>query len=928
MRVMGKLKLTLTALAGSVLCLVAVAVVHPPKAHAFIWPPGNLYGFRMPVPVYNYLDSCDAGAYTPAFQQWISIAGQPTNQSITVPYGTSTIWLDFNWNGAVCKRSSGSAIQSSLQVVGANTPGANGIVGAQLGLVFGFNAPVGTYSETHQTFTYSPPGGFTRSGTYIITLATKSINQFPGGFICVENSPAPHRTNSLSNFAPCNLTFPSFPITVIVQPRPPIGQIQEVSCNQIVGYAFDPQAPSQPIRVSITIDGNLVANQILANINRPDVQNYWAPRGYPTIGPFHGFAWPDNPVQQATMNRFRDTGSHLVQVWAVGTTGAISYLGAARYGPCYNAACSIRQLTPAVKGQSFGMSVTFTNNGAYPWQPSQPPTNTYGTRIGFRNDPGDYNPINWRPVNVTSSSPPIASVDSSNTRFLLSQPVPVGSSVTINFTATAPNSVGNYRMDLMALIENHFWFGQKCGWNVTVYGPFVLVPQVLGVDLLPTDENPSSTKLRTNVTAIGTPAAGVLAKATRTIYWKRGGLTGVLGAPFVTTTKFKTLPFSDTTTAAPPGGWQAGDQVCGRITVDPGSGLADANGNILTWPGPNPPKSPGPPASDPAPGNPEICITIVNEPYVSVFGNDVFAGGDFNPYPPATGTCANPNQSAKLLGFYDSVQFKGAGVQFAAAALGTIDQFASASLRTSNPQPPKGLTFANTGGTYGVDFGGGKCITNFYGNPPAAQTYPGGTDVSSLVGSLGIGSPGSHVVVYVDGDAKISGNITLNSGPWASPNDIPTFNLIAKGNILIKHSVTQLDGIYIAQPPTIPAGAADTMANGGQIYTCVDDSFSLFSLSALYSNCNQQLVVNGAFISKATKLQRTYCSLRYSKPGAAEYSNPAPAVAGDCPAGSYGHAAEVFNYSPETYVGLPPGASGSTSSLGKYDYITSLPPVL
>jgi hypothetical protein len=89
------------------------------------------------------------------------------------------------------------------------------------------------------------------------------------------------------------------------------------------------------------------------------------------------------------------------------------------------------------------------------------------------------------------------------------------------------------------------------------------------------------------------------------------------------------------------------------------------------------------------------------------------------------------------------------------------------------------------------------------------------------------------------------------------------------------------------------------------------------------------LVVNGAFVAQHVQLQRTFGSLRNSVSGetpqsaahACEVGSTGTANRGDC-------AAEIFNFSPEMYLAQPPFMPSGGPASSKYDYITSLSPVL
>ncbi|MDB5168694.1 MAG: hypothetical protein JWO41_50 [Candidatus Saccharibacteria bacterium] len=306
---------------------------------------------------------------------------------------------------------------------------------------------------------------------------------------------------------------------------------------------------------------------------------------------------------------------------------------------------------------------------------------------------------------------------------------------------------------------------------------------------------------------------------------------------------------------------------------------------------------------------------ITNEPYAQFFGADVSAGGKFAS---ATGDCSTGvTAKSSVLGFLKpspTSPARGTSSQFAALSLQTVSGFASASLRSSVPTAPNGLTFANTPalGNFNKDW----CVHNYFADKPAAtETAPvasDGTHIYGLTGPTTLAglnlNPDANIAIYVNGDLTITGGITFSTS-WADVADAPTLYIIVKGNIKIDPAVSRLDGVYISQN-----GAIDTCSISG------GDRYSL---------CNNQLTINGAFIAQDVKLNRTWASIRNSVAG------EVPGVTGDCSANGagaaprgYSCAAEVFNFSPEAFLGQPAIQSKSGPSSGKFDYITSLSPVL
>jgi hypothetical protein len=300
----------------------------------------------------------------------------------------------------------------------------------------------------------------------------------------------------------------------------------------------------------------------------------------------------------------------------------------------------------------------------------------------------------------------------------------------------------------------------------------------------------------------------------------------------------------------------------------------------------------------------QACVTVYSKPYVKVYGGDVEAGASFVPC-----GAALPANRGSLQAFNRGAAqgYAGSGAEGVAMAYRAITEFVSADMRGAAPRVPIGLTFANNnpaGAPYGGNFGAGSCITDYWRlstslgaviNNPGAGSFP--------VGARNLGA-GAKEDIFVDGDAIITGNIVY-TGSWTlnlTTNTIPSFRLIVRnGNIYIRDTVTQLDGLYVAIP------RAD--GSKGQIYTC-----SLVAAppneQQVASGCKLQLRVNGAFISQGVKLLRTPNSLNN-------------ATASEASAGS--RAGEIFTYVPEVWLAIPqfrfPGSAD-------YDSMASLPPVL
>jgi hypothetical protein len=304
------------------------------------------------------------------------------------------------------------------------------------------------------------------------------------------------------------------------------------------------------------------------------------------------------------------------------------------------------------------------------------------------------------------------------------------------------------------------------------------------------------------------------------------------------------------------------------------------------------------------------CATVVAKPTVGINGGDAITGQAFA----SGGSCALNSGSLASIATWNTnaTPYVGGGTTLAAYAPGRITGFATAKVTPrAGATPPRALAYANTSGT-GEDYGGGflsnSCTPDYTSLMPpeaASNGLVAGTIGSALSGSYSmastaIASPivisqGTVKVVYINGNLIIGSNINYaNRGGWTTTTDIPGVKFIVRGNIYINSNVTNLDGIYIAQP---------TNATTGNIYTCTTGA-SPIAQSAInyFDTCNTQLTVNGVFIAKKIHFLRTYGS------------------------SSQGRNAEQFNYLPELWLAKWPADATGTAS--PYDSISGLPPVL
>lgn len=299
-------------------------------------------------------------------------------------------------------------------------------------------------------------------------------------------------------------------------------------------------------------------------------------------------------------------------------------------------------------------------------------------------------------------------------------------------------------------------------------------------------------------------------------------------------------------------------------------------------------------------------ITVAAKPYLRVYGGDVLAGSGF-------GSACTPTDNAEILAF-NSGSGIGAGAQYGVQSIGSITEFGSALTRNQPPEPDIGLTFANTGGGFGGNFGVENiCAKDYFSDVSGSNVHNPGATIGGAATVPGTSSAdtydsvdnGRRVILKRDGDVVINGNIAYaGDGSWTDISQIPSLYLIVRGNIYIARGVTRLDGVFIAQP------TEDDPDTTGRIYTCTQNDGDPINADNLYDRCRTKLTISGAFVAKQVKFLRTRGTLRNS-------TNIE--TSGSC------NCAEVFVYSPELWL-INPGLT--PIDLNPYDSITSLPPVL
>ena len=343
------------------------------------------------------------------------------------------------------------------------------------------------------------------------------------------------------------------------------------------------------------------------------------------------------------------------------------------------------------------------------------------------------------------------------------------------------------------------------------------------------------------------------------------------------------------------------------------------------------------------------------KPYFKAYGADTFSGGWFN----AEAIACDPNgqyyQAPVLSGatnYYKggvmafatadsgsgSWVRKGASSEFAAISLGLIEgSNASQYGYYSHPSGGyKDLNFANFSSTSINNWWGGlfagsapqaHCVPDYFSTKQNSSTIDksissGSVDVANLEskqylitpsGILTINASGpidanKRTTVFVDGNVFINSNITYANRSTYTADTAPKLTLVVRGSVYIAPDVSQLDGLYIAQPKT--SGANPDTADTGVIWTCHTNDTNAPTDAFISLACRNKLTVNGAFIAKQVNLLR---------------ANGDVAAAANGEASSSGNIAEVFNFTPEMITGG--SFFNQPSSTSKIQSLISLPPV-
>lgn len=534
------------------------------------------------------------------------------------------------------------------------------------------------------------------------------------------------------------------------------------------------------------------------------------------------------------------------------------------------------------------------------------------------------------------------------------------------FELNAPDDINVHNLSMHPDYWGRFAIGPVCSANVDTHKRYDFAASASSS--LNDNENPTSITFNTGISQQGVAVDGT---TTRSFFQLRNGgrspLSGYNGTqgPNPHSGSFGNASYTDNYGIAS-GSFVTGDRWCVEIVLDRGHGWRGPGNNYYN-------ESPASANNcDPAAG--PLPTPVTSNPYIRAYSSDIAAGGGFGTScgrnTPASGILAYIRPVAEHVPYDPGNPVRtnksGSGGQLAALALGQIKGFTSASIRNGEPNGPKGLTFGHDSSAPngsnepflgGNMSGDGWCLPDFYNETQftddsgkiqekdSGPTSPGPMNLMTRTNgqqTIKRLSPGAKLrilgsnnydrkhTVFVDGDVYIDGNIMYRTDYSGGSASIPSFTLVVRGDIFIDHGVSQIDGLYIAQPHDAnnDGDYNDSGDRKGRIFTCSRSNTAVAAGADMYNYCGaaqtepncsatgapaRQLTVNGSFVAQRVILNRTSHSLRCS-----QYLEQAGAT----------RAAEVFNFSQEVYLSPPIFRPTGTSTSGDYDYISILAPIL
>lgn len=750
----------------------------------------------MPSYVEAYLLDCGGTNGAVAQTGWVSLRGNPTVTVVEVNnYTTTTIDLQYNVAGIVCRANAKGGIVSTTNGIIATTPSNLNIAG--LSSTYTYGNSNGDYTLGDPIlFTYTSPTPFTVSTDISVAINEKRINTYSVNprNRCVTNPGDVNIRAPLSNidFAACRSSAtPVFTLRVNVPPpgNPPQGTIDIATCDTWSGWAFDRDRSSDSIAVHIYLNapagtpGAVFVGEFMTSVNRSDVNATFGISGN------HGF---EIPVPAAYKNSAATVYAYAIGLDTAGNRDGINaYLGTRSYDPCPVApqtSCNVTGFS-VVAGGSGAASVTIRHNG-----PALAPTINYSGTLTLQG--------------VSDSLTGILANGASVTRSNTTQVFPAPGSYTASASFDITSSAGNTTI--------------SCSGVVTVTLP---PPQINCSVLGAAIEQGSSTIVQVTINHLGPQyAPDVAFSATVQI------VSQPTEALTSTVQNLNSRILTSTSRTYPNAGRYA-------VTV-----LISGTG--------------GPYAVS---TNCSGTITVSSRPYVRTYGNDVHAGSGFGTDCSIgagsvltfnRGSSANFAGSGGQLGTFARGPIQG----FRSASMRPDSTILPYALSFSNT-----LSNNPAGSLFGGLFGQRLCAPDYWSGSQTATARSDQTiNLAAFTASgryvytqsnpgipvtiTGILPAGVKITIYIDGNVVITNGprVGYGDGPWGSIATIPSLYVVSRGNIGIASNVTTLDGQYVAQ---------HTDTTRGRINTCIDPTSLTFysSDSALITNCRNRLTVNGTF---------------------------------------------------------------------------------
>jgi hypothetical protein len=944
-------------------------------------------GSSIPSDHYSYLQNCDSGSETPAFGSWVSPSGDASSGSMTVPAGSTSAGLQYNFDGAYCKDNSNS-LETRSKIIGVSSGVTANSGGALAGNAVGLNWPgngtgnAGYYAGTSFPFKYTPSGGF-RSGTntYTLSLTFATINRFnTGKYICVANeNGGANDAGGGFNYDRCASYTRSFSISVTVPPPPsntPSGRLTCTATTTTLSLHYDymntpsgadvtrdgtssPGATFLKVDSAATdsgdVDGGAVSQGItysyfllqrgtnpatvLDSTSCSLVNNTNPPPPPPPPPPSSGPLTCSSSTTNSITVHYKISDSYSINNYIIGPSGTSGLPNGP--GESDVTQSGLTESTPYsftlyVSGNNTASVTCSTNAPAYtPPPPPPPPPPATGTGdVSCGASTSTTLVANYRYYNTANGT----------TVYYMDMDSSPRSLTTAGYNSTPGSQSGQYTIS--GLVTGHRYGlsmqDNTSGEFIVPYtDPIICNPPpppvpftVTGSAGVTLNDDEAPTSYSSNYTNDGdhytiTPdssTGGSVAISCSISITKNGNPLGTA------TDCSGTSPANSTPVAVTgPSGSDtgvAGDKYCSFITLSPSKGTINADGTV----------TPTAPAVT-TPGN---CATVANKPYFKVYNSSVATGGQ-------VGACLS--DPGALASWYNNAGGNnyGSSAQLGAYALAHITGFAS---NQTGSRPPDGLSFANTTGTaadknsppLGGQFGGRNCITS-PAEPPlsgttvnAAGGYYPPVNLASIFG----GSPSSQAYSYGSASTPAQVELQIGGSKLRAGHSVGIYvagDVYISDDIVYDQSRWGVDGvpsfvlsvkgnIYIAPGVKNLMGTYEAQKNGasgGNIYTCASAAFRpSTSANRLYATCGTQLTVTGSFVADKLNLQRTFGTLHNETGGPCSNSN------GGANASPNNHntcAAEVFEFSPSQYLEKP-AARPSGNGAQQYDAIVSLPPVL